>query len=298
MNPFVMHDLLITTILTLLTLLSLLASALAINRLRRSDPTPRLDQVIRWILSGCGAVGGGLFLYRAIYVHREWVPLEAHLDGLLLIATLLSATVLFLELRSNLSGVAAFALPLLTLLLAWSICASWFTLELFHVNTIWKTVHLASNYLGTLFFVIAAGAGGMFLYAHMRLRNKNPVDAQVPLASLEAIERLIVRTATLGFALLSLGVMMGVVDATVGPPHSGWFWSIKIVLASAVWLIFGIVMNVRYATSFRGARAAWLSITGMVLILATIAVSVSSLHQNPHGRAADVPHSHQSVEVP
>ena len=292
-----MHDLPTTIILTLMTILSLLASALAVMRLGCSGATSGSAAIVRWLVVICGALGGLLFFYRATVVHRDWVPLEAHVDGLLLIATLLAMTVLFLEVRARMSGVAAFALPLLTVLLAWSICASWFTFELFHrVDIVWKAVHLASNYLGTLFFVIAAGAGGMFLYAHSRLRNKNLIDARLRFASLEAIERLIVRTATLGFALLSLGVVMGVIDATIAPRHSGLIWWIKIGLGTVVWVIFGTVMNVRHASAFRGSRAAWMSIAGTVLIMATIAVSLSIPHVDRPGSGATP--SQPPTEIP
>ena len=276
-----LHDLSTTVVLALLTLVSLLASALAITRLRRSGPATNLDKLIRWLLAACAVVAGCLFAYRAILVHEYWAPLETHLDGLLLIVTLLATTVLFLDLRSRMPGVTAFALPVLAVLLAWSVCASSFTLETFQINSIWKAVHLASNYLGTLFFVIAAIAGGNYLYAHRRLRSKQPMEARRPMASLETIERMIIRTATLGFALLSLGLVMGVIEATVGPFASGLFWWTKITLALAVWIVFGIVMNVRHTTTFRGARAAWMSITGMVLVLATIGVSLSIPNQGP-----------------
>lgn len=266
-----LDDLFATAVLALLTLMSLLASAVAITRLRRSGPAANLDQLIRWPLVICAIVAGCLFVYRAIFGHEYW----AHLDGLLLIVTLLATIVLFLELRSRMPGVTAFALPVLAVLLSWSICASSFTLETFQINSIWKAVHLASNYLGTLFFVIAAIAGGNYLYAHRRLRSKQPMEARRPVASLETIERMIIRTARLGFALLSLGLVMGVIEATDGPVPTGFFWWMKITLALAVWGIFGIVMNVRHTTTFRGARAAWMSITGMVLILAIIGVSLS-----------------------
>ena len=56
-------------------------------------------------------------------------------------------------------------------------------------------------------------------------------------------------------------------------------------LALAVWGIYALAMNVRQTTSFRGARAAWLCIAGLVLLLITygIVVSLPADHRTPDG---------------
>ena len=54
-----------------------------------------------------------------------------------------------------------------------------------------------------------------------------------------------------------------------------WYFSAKFIVALLAWLAFAVVMNVRYATAFRGARAAWLSIAGVVLLLAVYGIAVS-----------------------
>jgi len=38
-------------------------------------------------------------------------------------------------------------------------------------------------------------------------------------------------------------------------------------------VIYALVKNVRHATAFRGVRAAWLSIGGLALLLATFALA-------------------------
>ena len=273
-----MTDPVSTIALALLSLLALVASILAIARLGRASSW-RMMRTIQFSLTGVCIIGTALlFCYRAIFVTGGWQPLASHLDGLLLIATLFAATVLFMQ-RAGIKGLPAFALPLFTIMLAWSLCASAWTYELFAVGSLWDTVHLASVYMGSLFLCIAAAAGSMYLYVQRKLHKHRDLGAPQPMASLEAIEALNIRMATIGFALLTLGLATGLIivvagkEATLLGPQ--WWLQPKIILSAAVWLIYAVVMNVRYATAFRGARAAWLSIIGVMLLIATFSAVVA-----------------------
>ena len=266
-----MHDTLTTIALVVLTCLASALSAVAIASLRRRAPGGA-SQGLLWLLItiGCGA----LFLYRTLFVYESWQPLAAHVDGLLMLAALFGAAVLFLQSPSRLPGSAAFAGPLMVLLLLWAVCASRWTLVAFRIETIVKSVHLATVYLGTLFFAVAAIAGAVFLHSQHRLRHKEAPTGRTPFDSLESIERLIVHSSALGLALLTIGLITGlVIVSTQREADPTWWINWKLVLTLAAWFIYAAVMNVRFATAFRGARAAWLSIAGVALLLATFGVS-------------------------
>jgi len=262
-----MRDIPTTISLAVLTAISLAACIQAVARLlgAATDKSRRLQ----YALVGLCVLGStGVFMYRLLVVHQRWQPLQSHVDGLLLIASLFGVMVLFLQSRGGVAGLVTFALPVLTLILAWSVCASAWTFHPFEIDSVWMVVHLACVFLGALFFCVAAVAGGMFLYAQWRLRHKAETLGAPRLASLEAIERLMVWASALGFSLLTLGLVTGLVIVTSGPTRlgPGWWYSPKIILAVVVWLIYALVMNTRHATRFRGVRAAWLSIAGFVLL--------------------------------
>jgi ABC-type uncharacterized transport system permease subunit len=289
-------DLPTTIALILLTLLALAASVLSWSSLGQSGAgrQERLTRKLIWLTTaGCAL----LFVYREVFVHQRWTPFEAHVDGLLLIATLFGAALLFLESRARMKGLATFAMPILTLLLAWAICASWFTWHLFRLHSIWRVVHLSSVYLGLLGAAVAAIGGGMYLYVQKRLRHKLAGTGDTRLPSLEATERLIIRASAFGFALLSLGLFTGlvIIVADGRSMHPGWWQSPKIVLAAVVWSLYALVMNVRHATAFRGNRAAWLSIAGLLLVLTTFGVATRmpnlprSSGTDATSRSADTP---------
>ncbi|MFI4859943.1 MAG: cytochrome c biogenesis protein CcsA [Phycisphaerales bacterium JB063] len=268
--------------LILMTALSAGASYAAIKRLRAgtgeqadSGPTPGQH-------FGVGAVALGsitVLLVRWFGLRHSWSPVESHVDGLLLMCALFAGAVLFIQHKPKLRGLAAFALPLLTLLLLWAVCASLWTYRPFNqasIASVWLVFHTVSTYLGLLCCAIGAIGGAMYLYVQRRLKSKQAVPGR--LASLETLETLIIRAATLGFVLLTLSLVSGVIlitrSDTPGATPLGveWWLSPKVILATLAWGVYALLMNVRHATAFRGRRAAWLAIAGLVLVLATYGV--------------------------
>lgn len=270
-----MANVLTTLTLVVLTLLAAGASALAIRRLLHPDPSTANPRAADLLIFACGIGAASVFLFRWLVVHEDWSPLEAHVDGLTLLAALLAPTMLYIKSRARLPSIVAFAAPLLTLVLAWSVCASHWTLRGYHITSAWNIVHLASVYLGALFLAFAGVAGCMFLFRQRQLRAKTSPTPTGQGGSLEGIETIIIRFAAAGFGVLTLGLIAGLVIVASGPTNlgPGWWHSPKVVLASLVWLIYALVTNVRHATRFRGARAAWLSIVGFILLLATFAIA-------------------------
>lgn len=280
-----MDDALTTIMLVLLGSVSLASSVVGIQALRRREPCDRRQNAITYVITlGCA----GLFLYRELFIHKDWLPLAAHVDGLLMIATLFGAAIIYLQSPARLPGITPFASPLLALLLLWAICASHWTLVQFKAQTVVQLVHLTTVYFGTLFVAVAGIASGMFLHGQRCLRCKEPPANDAPFASLESIEHLIVRSAAVGFVLLTIAVVTGLlITDWYGEDGPNWRVGWKLMLTVPTWLIYAAVMNVRFATTFRGARAAWLSIAGVVLLLATFGLASSS-QENPtkHGNPA------------
>ncbi len=296
------------SVLIVLTVLGGVGCVMAVARLRRRAGDTRLLHG----LVGVMAVGSlGLFMYRWVGVSGGWNPLEAHVDGLTLIAGLLGLTLWYVQTRPRLLGLAAFGLPVLTFVLLWAVCASLWTYRPFRLDTlhpVWRAVHLAGVYLGTLGAAVAGAAGAMYLYAEGRMKRKaglvaiegvgdrgsgigvrsvvvggfgggggtasggGGLGSGRRLASLEALERVIQQASALGFALLTLGMVSGVVvmveeSAVLGEGGGGWWYGPKVGLAVAAWGVYAVLMNVRHASAFRGRRAAWLAIGGLALLV-------------------------------
>lgn len=301
-----MTDLATSILLAVLTLLSLAAWGLALRRLREPGKHPVAGLAQQVIVGVIGLAAAGLFSYRWLAVHGVWQPLTAHVDGLLLIATLFALTIAFLQTRPRLLGLSAFGLPVLALVLAWAVCAATWTYRPFQIDTlhpVWRGLHLAGAYLGTLGAVVAAIAGGMYLYVQHRLKHKQAPAQFGRLASLEALENLIIRAATLGFALLTLGLAAGLVVLVDEPDAAANLagYAPKIVLATLAWLSFALLMNVRYAVAFRGRRAAWLAIVGLALLLGVygfVTVTSPASRTQTQWNSGSLPLAAHPTEVP
>ncbi|MEM9415270.1 MAG: cytochrome c biogenesis protein CcsA [Planctomycetota bacterium] len=268
--------------LILMTALSAGASLIAIRPLRPETQSKAGSgsSAIQHLFVGAVALGSiTVLIVRWLGLRQSWSPVESHVDGLLLMCALFAGAVLFIQRRPKLRGLAAFALPLLTLMLLWAVCASLWTYRPFNLASIasaWLVFHTVSTYIGLLSCAIGAIGGAMYLYMQRRLKTKQALPGR--LASLETLETLIIRTATLGFVLLTLSLLSGVIlitrndtpDAT--PLGADWWLSPKVILATLAWAVYALLMNVRHATAFRGRRAAWLAIAGLVLVIATYGV--------------------------
>jgi len=271
-------------LIALLAVLAAAASGVALHRLFHPD---RPGATMRLLTTLVAVVTlGSALLYVALWLRGgRWQPIESHVDGLLLMATCHGAAVLFILSRRQLFGLSAFALPILTLFLAWAMCAAKWTYQPFNLETlhpVWMMLHLAGVYLGTLGAGVAAVAGAMYLYVQARLKHKTDLAAMGRLASLETLEKLIVRAATVGFVLLSLGLVSGgVITLDGGPAVAGWY-AVKVVIAVVAWALYALLMNVRYSAAFRGTRAAWISILGFALLFVVYGVVVTL----PQGGAA------------
>lgn len=235
------------------------------------------------------AIASIVFIYRQFAIHEgRWAPLQSHVDGLTLLISILGAGLIWTSWRAQtksqrstlgLQGIGLFVLPVLTVLSIWGICASWWTMREFNISSIWLVAHLLIIYLGSMAVVTAAGAGALWLWVNKLLKTKtdraHKLNLLGSLGNLESIENAITSTATVGFALITLGLLSGLIiisdsGTQLGP---GWWHAPKMILAMAVWIIYALVMHVRWAPTFRGRAAAWLSILGCVLLIMALGVA-------------------------
>jgi ABC-type uncharacterized transport system permease subunit len=252
------------------------AAACAVALWRFKSPAAFGPGLLRGTTFAATLLSAAVFVYRALEVHQSWAPLQTHVDGLALLAALLGLTISYIQFTGRVRGLGLFALPTMAVLLLWGVCASWWTLRPFPIASVWLTAHLFSVYLGTLGVATAAAAGALWLFVDKQLRGKDHRARRLQrlgrLGDLESIEAAITGSAAAGFVLLTVGLVTGLIIVTGGSTRlgPGWWHSPKVVLAAAVWLIFAVVMHVRFIPTFRGRRAAVLSIVGFVLLIAAM----------------------------
>jgi ABC-type uncharacterized transport system permease subunit len=193
-----------------------------------------------------------------------WMPIGDNFDALIWLGVLLAFFVIYVQRSGSLKALDWFILPVVVLLL---ICAAIFGRVEYqrYVNQTWMEIHLLSCFAGAAGFAVAAASGAMYVLASARLRNKQSSGNY--LASLERLERLTMTAVTLGFALLTIGIITGLIGL-IGQGKTTQ--PAKVVLAAGVWVIYAIVLHAPINPVFRGRRAAVLSVVGFVLMVGAL----------------------------
>lgn len=201
-----------------------------------------------------------------------WLPLEDNFEAFLWLAILLALFVMYVQRRKPLGGLEWFVMPLVIVLLTAAAVLGGAKPQQY-VDTTWSWVHRATSYVGALGFAIAGAGGALYILASQRLRHKT-IPHGPPLASLERLEKITFASVTIGFALLTIGLVTGIVRIAKGGgqtalgPHP--YASPKVLLTFAVWLVYAIVLHSPINPSFRGRKVAVLSIIGCVLMIGTL----------------------------
>lgn len=130
----------------------------------------------------------------------------------------------------------------------------------------WPHLHVLLASAGLALLGIAGLAGLFFLLEHRRLKAKPPRAATVSLPSLEALDRVNVVTTAVGFALLTLGILTGMIwlqeaegKAWMGTTHEAWM-----VIS---WAIYAGLVVARYAGRQGARQAAASALAGFAFLL-------------------------------
>ena len=251
-------------LLLILSILFLIAGGI-VSFLHRDRDTTTKWRILRWCGTGGITCGLGVVFWHSA-TGQHWQPVSNTFDALIWLGILISAFVLYVQLFKPIVGLDWFLMPAaVALLVAAGIVArlGYTTYHtIFYSTYLW--VHRITSYGGTAAFVVAAAAGGMYVISAARLRKKKSFPMS---GSLERLEHIMMISVTLGFALLTIGLLTGleVMLKNMGTPP----WA-KVYFASATWLLYAVVMHAPINPRFRGRRAALLSVMGIVLVVGTL----------------------------
>jgi cytochrome c-type biogenesis protein CcsB len=144
----------------------------------------------------------------------------------------------------------------------------------------WLPIHVTLSFMGDALFAMAFGTGVMYLIQERQLKSKRPGALYYRLPSLEVLDSMNYRALTIGFPLLTLGIITGSVWAQYAW-GSYWSWDPKETWSLITWLIYAAVLHSRLTVGWRGRKAAWFSIIGFAAVLFTflgVNLLLSGLH--------------------
>ena len=210
------------------------------------------------------------------------VPLVTSVEFLFFYAWLLLAIFLFLVRRAAHRTLGVFLVPLATVLAAVSAA---FMAPPSAVNELFKNrlfaLHTVSLFLGYSALSVAFCAGVMYLLLFDEIAHKKVGRMFARLPSLDDLDRLGHRTVVLGFAMLTLGIVIGMVWAR-SEWGVAWGWEAKSVWTLLSGLVYLGYLVTRRAAGWQGQRAAWLATLGFALSIFTLLGSNALLGAQRH----------------
>lgn len=229
-------------------------------------------------LAGLAAGFAGLFAHTIYLVARHPAP-AAPSGSLLLVAWVLAVFYLYGTVHHPRQAWAVFVLPVVLGLVGLSFALvnsagevsgfpPWLAGERF-----WGAVHGLLLLLAAVGVSVAFLASVMYLVQARRLRRKADPLAGLPVLSLERLEAMNRRAVNLAFPLLTAGLLIGAVLLTREPVPPGDWLSVKVLGTAGLWVVFLVLLYLRYAAHVPGRRLAVLSVVAFALMVAVLAAT-------------------------
>ncbi len=257
----------------LVSLAMLLFVAGAIVSLRRLHSASNALRLTAKSLDYLGLVCALAALIWHCVNRQSWIPLQDNFQALCTLGILLAAFWMYLQRARPIFGLDWFLMPIVVLMLGSAIFFGQVRPEVYHAAGLWSWTHLLSSFGGALAFAVAAAVGCIYLIVSARLRQK-PAIPGPNFGNLERLEHVTDSAVSLGFALLTLGVVTGLLKILQDGNHTRlgphWMTSPKVLLAMIVWVIYAIALHTPITPAVRGRKAAMLSIVGFVLMFMTM----------------------------
>jgi ABC-type uncharacterized transport system permease subunit len=216
-------------------------------------------------------LGFGAFMHACHVVVASLItnvcPVESLNFALSLAALIATLVFLFLRQRSGLHVMGAFVAPLALALLVGSQFVG--SSAKIHVSRSLLAFHITANVFGLGLFLLAGAASVFYLIQERRLRQKRVHLFGRRLPPLDALDATEHKLLLAGFPLLTFGVVTGAMFVNeIGSITSAA--SIRAGLGYATWILVAAVLILRAAAGWRGRKAAYGTIAGVVCVLLVI----------------------------
>lgn len=135
-------------------------------------------------------------------------------------------------------------------------------------KSLWLSIHIWATLSGDGMFAVACMAAIMYLIQENQIKQKKFGSLYTRLPSLQTLDSINHYALIYGFALLTVGIMIGAVYAqyTLG---AYWRWDPKEVWSVITWLFYAVLLHERLTVGWRGRRVAMLSIIAFGVLLFT-----------------------------
>jgi ABC-type transport system involved in cytochrome c biogenesis permease subunit len=256
--------------------------ALALELWHLAAPRP----VLRLVSLGFGAAG---LLAHTFFVLAQPLALATPLGSLLFLAWIVAVFYLYGSIHHYRQAWGLFVLPLVLGLVALAAITAppaysdggqptlWADVA---GDRFWAVVHGILVLLASVGICVGFVASVMYLVQVGRLRAKLPPGQGIKMMSLERLESMNRKAILWAFPLLTAGLIVGVaLQWQQGQFLAGWE-SPKILSSLGLWLVFAILLYLRYGAHARGRQTALLTLLAFAILICTL---LSPVHPFVHG---------------
>jgi ABC-type transport system involved in cytochrome c biogenesis permease subunit len=137
----------------------------------------------------------------------------------------------------------------------------------------WGLVHGSLLLLAGVGVCVGFVASIMYLVKAHRLQAKTAPHGGIRLLSLERLEEMNRRAILWAFPLLTAGLLVGIARLLQRGEGIAAWGNLRILGTLLLWVVFVILLYLRYGAHLRGRRVAWWTIVAFALLLFTLAAA-------------------------
>jgi len=226
--------------------------------------------ILRLIGIGFGSAG---LLAHTIFLAVQRPDLASRSGSLLFLAWIVAIFYLYGTLHHRKIAWGLFVLPLILGLIGLGVLLSHEPASAENSwERVWVDVHLVLLLLAAIGIMVGFIASVMYLVQARRLRSKVLPGQGMKLLSLERLEEMNRRAILLAFPLLTSGVVVGMALLAHAAGGVRSWTDPRVLTAGVLWVLFAVLLYLRYSLHVRGRRVAILTIVAFVLLVVTLAV--------------------------
>jgi len=135
-------------------------------------------------------------------------------------------------------------------------------------KSFWLVAHVAVIFIGEAAFALACGVGILYLTQENAIKTKRRGFFFKRLPSLDLLDATGYACIVVGFTMLTLGLITGLVYAK-SVWGRFWSWDPKEVWSGISWLFYAALLHERLTVGWRGRRSAIMAIVGFGVLLFT-----------------------------
>ena len=215
------------------------------------------------------------------FIEAGYLPVTNLHESLSFFAWMIVGVLLLTSVKYRVKVLGAFLTPIALILMLFGLALPKEIIPLAPVlRSFWHPFHVFFAFLGNAMFALAFCCGVMYLAQEHQLKSKKIGAIGRRLPSLKVLDDMNYQALTLGFPLLTLGIITGAIWAEYAWGRY-WGWDPKETWSLITWFLYAALLHQRLAIGWRGRKAAIMAIVGFAVVLFTflgVNLLLSGLH--------------------